>query len=207
MGKVRTKIKKVFGVGVNDADYAVQRYERVNGKSKQVWICPYYVVWKHMLERCYDKKCLLNHPTYSDCILFEGWIYFMTFKAWMTTQDFEGKQLDKDILFEGNKVYSPETCRFVDSKVNSFITDSKAARGKWPIGVYWNKDSSKFRAMCQNPFTKKKEHLGLFHCPDEAHLAWRKRKHELACMWADLQDDPLIAEALRKRFAPKGGSV
>ena len=198
----RNKFKKIFGIGINNSPDPVYRYETVNGKQKIVWKCPYYVVWHSMLGRCYSEPYLKTRPTYRGCSVCPEWVYFMTFKAWMMTQDFEGKQLDKDILFEDNKVYSPETCRFVDRDLNMFLTDSGAARGEWPIGVYWYKASSKFVAKCCNPFTKKQEHLGYFTCPKEAHEAWRKRKHELACALADLQYDTDIAEALRNRFKP-----
>jgi hypothetical protein len=200
---MRKKEKKVCGVGVNNADYAVYKTETVNGKQKIVWTCPYYVVWHSMLERCYSEPFLKKRPTYRGCSVCPEWIYFMTFKAWMMTQDFEGKQLDKDILFEGNKVYSPEDCRFVEARVNTFLLDSGAIRGEWPLGVDWYKRDCKFRARCRNPFTKKKEHLGYFDYPQAAHEAWLKRKHELALALADLQEDEAIAEALRNRFKPK----
>ena len=200
---MRKKENKVFGIGINNSPDPVYRYETVNGKRKQVWVCPYYVVWKHMLERCYYEPLLKKHPTYRGCSVCPEWIYFMTFKAWMMTEDFESKQLDKDILFEGNKVYSPENCRFVAKELNYFLTDSGAARGEWPIGVCWKIDKSKFVAHCRNPFTKKQEHLGYFDYPEAAHEAWRKRKHQHALALADLQSDPLIAEALRNRFKPK----
>ena len=52
---MKTK-KLVYGVGINDADYVTRKWEtiEVNDKQKQklVWICPYYSVWTHMLERC-----------------------------------------------------------------------------------------------------------------------------------------------------------
>jgi len=200
---MRKKEKKIFGIGINNSPDPVYRYEKVNGKRKTVWTCPYYVVWKDMLRRCYYEPYLKTRPTYRGCSVCPEWIYFMTFKAWMMTQDFEGKQLDKDILSEGNKVYNPETCRFVDRGLNMFLVDSGATRGEWPIGVNWRKDKSKFVAQCSNPFTKKPEHLGYFDCPEAAHNAWRKRKHEIALALAELQDDILIAEALRNRFKPK----
>lgn len=199
----RNKFKKLFGVGVNDSTDPVYRYEVVDGRGRRVWICPYYVVWKSMLKRCCYVPYLKSRPNYRGCSVCPEWVYFMTFKAWMMQQDWQNKALDKDILFEGNKVYSPETCRFVDRELNSFLNDHASARGEWPIGVHWHKTNSKFRANCNNPFTKKREHLGLFTCPQAAHEAWRKRKHEHACALADLQDDPLIAEALRNRFKPK----
>jgi len=200
---MRKKEKKVYGIGVNDSPDPVYRKEKVKGKWRNAWVCPYYDVWQGMLKRCYSEVALKRRPTYQGCSVCPEWVYFMTFKAWMMTQDFEGKQLDKDILIEGNKVYSPETCRFVTGAVNKFLTDRGAARGEWPIGVIWNGTSSKFRARCRNPFTKKSEHLGYFDCPQAAHEAWRKRKHEIACALADLQDDPLMAKALRERFLKK----
>ena len=124
----------------------------------------------------------------------------MNFRSWMETQDWKGKHLDKDILVQGNKVYSPNTCVFVDSVVNTFLIDSAASRGEWPIGVYWNERNKKFMSRCSNPFTKKQECLGYFHCPDQAHQTWKKRKHELACQLAETQTDQRVAEALRARY-------
>ena len=200
---MKFKENTVYGVGVNDSPDSVYRYEKVNGRDKIAWRCPYYAVWESMLRRCYYEPHLKKYPTYRGCSVCPEWIYFMTFKAWMMTQDFKGKELDKDILFEGNKVYSPETCRFVGAAVNRFLNDQKAARGEWPLGVCWVKIKGKFKAQCCNPFTKKQEYLGYFTCPNEAHEAWRKRKHELAIALAELQDDPLISESLRNRFKSK----
>lgn len=139
------KIKKlVCGVGINDADYVVQRKETigyVNGKHKQklVWTCPYYRVWTNMLVRCYSTKKQEKYPTYKGCTVSDEWLTFSVFKSWMEKQDWDGKQLDKDLLFEGNKVYSAETCVFVTKEVNMFTTERCAARGEWPIGVNWHK--------------------------------------------------------------------
>lgn len=56
-------------------------------------------------------------------------------------------------------------------------------------------------ARCNNPFTLARECLGFFQDPDAAHEAWRARKHEHACVYADMQTDPRIAKALRARYA------
>lgn len=187
--------KLVYGVGINDADYAVYKY--VDTKRET---CPYYSVWVGMLERGYSDKLKNKHPTYKDVIVCKEWHSFTTFRVWMTQQDWAGKQLDKDILTEGNKVYSPDTCVFVDKVINTFITDSTASRGEYPIGVSWNKRRNKFIGYCKNPFTHKLEYLGYFLCPNQAHLAWKARKHELACQLADLQTDERVATALRLRY-------
>lgn len=190
------KTKLVQGIGVNDADYPV--YKKENGK--QVWICHYYRAWKNMLVRSYSDKYKQKYTTYEGVAVCQEWHSFMRFRAWMEKQDWKGKHLDKDILFEGNKVYSPNTCVFIDGVVNNFLTDSAAARGEWPIGVYWHGREQKFRGQCNNPFTKKNEYLGSFTCPQQAHLAWKKRKHELACQLADIQTDERVAESLRTRY-------
>ena len=119
----------------------------------------------------------------------------------MKKQDWQGNQLDKDMVLEGNKVYSAETCVFVSPTVNSFTIDCGASRGEWLIGVYWDKQAEKFRAMCSNPFTKKRECLGRFTCEQEAHQAWLKRKLELAHELADIQTDHRVAKALIERYA------
>lgn len=198
--------KLVFGVGINDADYVVRKWETVgyvDGKQKQelIWICPFYRVWQSMLRRCYSIETQRRNPTYAGCTVSREWLKFSNFRAWMDKQDWEGKQLDKDILIEGNKVYSAEACVFVSGMVNNFTLDSGAARGEWLIGVNWDRGTSKFRSRCCNPFTKKSEHLGLFACELEAHKAWLKRKLELAEELAAIQTDSRVAEALIARYS------
>ena len=195
----------VFGVGINDADYVVKKMETtgyVNGVRKQrlVWTCPYYRVWLNMLQRCYSTKFQEKHPTYEGCSVSEEWLRFSNFRAWMVVQDWEGKQLDKDLLFEGNKVYSKETCVFVTRSVNIFTTDRGASRGEWSIGVNWHKGVNKFVAQVNNPFSKKKEHLGYFTFEPEAHQAWLNRKLELAHLLAAEQTDERVGKALIERY-------
>lgn len=201
---MRTK-KLIRGVGNNDADYSVTKYETtvVDGKKKQkiVWFCPFYRAWESMLGRCYSDKLQERHPTYTGCSVVTEWLTFSNFKAWMLAQDWWGMQLDKDLLFEGNKVYSPESCVFVSKMVNTFITDSEASRGEWLVGVNWNKGANKFKSQCRNPFTNKKEHLGYFTCEQEAHESWLKRKLELAHLLAADQTDPRVAKALVDRYS------
>jgi len=196
--------KLVYGVGINDADYVVVKREtvEVNGKRKrkQVWICPYYRTWKGMLERCYSTKFQERCPTYIGCSVSEEWLTFSVFKSWMEKQDFEGLQLDKDLLFEGNKVYSRETCVFVSSSVNSFTIDCRSSRGEWLIGACWDKGAGKFQSKCSNPFTKRQEYLGLFDCEKEAHQEWLNRKLELAHLLATEQTDERVGKALIERY-------
>lgn len=198
--------KTVYGAGINDADYVVVKFEQlgyVDGKRRQktVWSCHYYQTWRKMLERCYSAKFQERNPTYKGCSVSEKWLTFSNFRRWMEYQDYEGKQLDKDLLFEGNKVYSVETCVFVSPLVNTFTNDRGAARGEWLIGVYWDKASKSFLARCSNPFTGKRERLGCFTSEQQAHNAWRKRKLELAHELAAIQTDERVAKALIDRYS------
>lgn len=198
--------KLAYGVGNNDADYVVEKRETigcVGGKRRQklVWVCPCYRAWRDMLTRCYSAKYQERQPTYKGCSVSEEWLTFSNFRAWMLTQEWEGKQLDKDLLFQGNKVYSEDTCVFVSQTVNSFTNDYKAKRGKWLIGVCWHKSVEKFIASCSNPFTKKRENLGYFVCEQEAHEVWLKRKLELAHKLAAIQTDERVAKALVDRYS------
>ena len=190
----------VCGVGVNDADYLVYRYAMVEGKSKIVSRCPFYQVWSCMINRAYNKKYQKSKPTYAGCSVDPAWHSFMAFRAWMLTQEWEGKQLDKDILSPGNKVYGADKCVFVSRELNMLTTDSGAIRGEWPIGVYWHKREKKFLSRCSNPLTRKQETVGYFDDPAEAHKAWRAKKHEHACRYADMQTDQRIAAALKSRY-------
>ena len=202
MSKVKKSGKLVYGFGVNDSDQATIRNVQVGGVSKVVWRCPYYATWCSMLSRCYSEKHLKRNPTYEGCSVCDEWKSFMAFKKWMEKQDWEGNQLDKDFLFKGNKTYSPETCIFMHRRVNTFISDSAATRGEYMVGAYRHTVSGRFVARCRNPFQNKTEHLGCFSTELEAHLAWKKRKHELACQLADSEyvTDERVRVALRNWY-------
>lgn len=195
MGRLRTR---VHGVGINDADYVTQP----TFDGKQV-VCPFYRAWKNMLERCYSGKYQPRNPSYIDCKVCTEWLLFSNFRQWMITQPWQDNQLDKDLLFKSNRVYSPDTCVFVSQLVNKFTTDCGAVRGDYLIGCDWDKSRGKFKAQCRNPFTKKREYLGRYTNEIEAHLAWKTRKHELACQLAESEyvTDERVAAALRVRYS------
>ena len=54
------KNTKVYGVGI---------YEKGKFSSKD----NSYKVWKNILQRCYDPKLHLRHPTYKDCIICDAY--------------------------------------------------------------------------------------------------------------------------------------
>lgn len=188
--------KLIYGVAINDADYKVTKEDG----GKQVWICPYYRKWMNMLVRCYGYSEHKRRPSYSQCFVSQEWLNFSNFKNWMENQDWQGKELDKDLLVVGNKEYSKETCIFVTNSVNQFTKDRSNCRGEFMIGASWHKGNKKFISSCRDFRTGKVLVVGYFTTEIEAHKAWRKRKHELACQLADLQTDIRVAEALRLRY-------
>lgn len=189
----------VLGVGINDSSYETQKFKIIDGKRKRVFACPFYEKWTHMLKRCYSPKSLEKRPSYIDCYVCEEWLLFSNFKAWMEGQDWQGKQLDKDILVEGNKVYSPSTCVFVDKLTNGFINDHKAGRGKYLLGVSIRASGS-YMATCSQ-LNGKNKNLGSFKSEQEAHLAWKRNKMKLAKILSERQSDSRVSEAILLRFS------
>lgn len=196
----------VCGVGINDADYVTHVMETVgytdDGRQLQklIWICPFYRKWHDMLKRCYNKKYKLKYPTYEVCGTIDEWHYFMKFRAWMEAQDWQGKHLDKDLLVPGNKLYSPDTCVFVDPKINYFIVEPKARQGEWPVGVSFNKKRNKFSSNSRDVLDGKQKHLGYYDTPTDAHQAWISFKLEQAKILASQQTDERVAKALVARY-------
>lgn len=202
----RKKTKLVYGWGVNDVDYCVSGYTKIDGKRVRTWECPYYKDWNDMLCRGSSQRLKKNRPTYETCTICEEWKYLSNFIKWVDSQpnkDWQNCCLDKDLLGE-TKEYQPNNCSYISKGLNSFIIDSKKSRGSLFIGValFPKNKKNPYQAYCSNPFTRKQEHLGYFATELEAHKAWQAKKHEHACQLADLQADERVAKALRERYAP-----
>lgn len=198
-------MKLICGVAINDADYRIHEYRYEtdqNGKKIRIpaSVCPFYRKWHNMIKRCYDPKHAAAFPSYEVCHVTPEWHYFMTFRGWMEKQDWQGKQLDKDLLIIGNKVYSPDTCIFVSPAVNSFILEHTAKRGPYPIGVCKASRYDKYIAQCCSVIEGGSRKIGQFDTPDEAHQAWLKYKLEQAYILAGMQTDKRIADALIYRY-------
>lgn len=159
----------VYGVGIIGNKYPVGE----NWKDTKE-----YKAWNHILERCYCKKLKENRPTYEDVSCCDEWLLFENFYEWLHSQENFDKwynenrwAIDKDILVKGNKIYSPETCCLVSSKINGLFLKRERDRGEYPIGVCWHKLG--FMAQCINPFTNKHEHIGYYSTPEKAFLAYK----------------------------------
>lgn len=193
----------VHGVGINDADYPIGMNEVIDGRKVSVWRCPFYTVWRSMLSRCHSSSYRRCEHTYAGCTLSPEWYTFSVFRLWMQEQHWRDKQIDKDLILKGNKVYSPDTCVFISGGLNKFLLESTASRGPHPLGVSWHKRTRKFTAVCCNPRAGKQEHLGYFSRAEDAHLAWATKKLEHALSLAEEQTDSRVSAALISRFTAK----
>lgn len=162
----------VQGVGINDASYMV--LPKINGKQVE---CPYYRKWRCMIVRCYSHKYQSKYPTYIGCSVVKDWLTFSNFKRWMESQDWKDKDLDKDLLIPDNKIYGPDACLFVTSKINRLLTDHAEKRGNYAQGVSWNKKVGKFKAECK--VDGKKKYLGCFENEYDAESAYLIFKSKL----------------------------
>jgi len=182
-------MRRVFGVGINDADYVVQ--PTVNGKQVP---CPFYLRWKSVLERCYSKNYQRRQPTYIGCETCEEWHSFMAFRSWMIDQPWRGNHLDKDFL--GGRFYSPDTCLFIPQWLNNLFTDSGRVRGKYPIGV------SKCRGIFQMCLCADTRIQKYFPTSEQAHSAYLEAKtNHVRSLYPEIAAiDPRLVPACERKL-------
>lgn len=175
------KPKKVHGVGINDSDVRDS----------------FYWTWVAMLDRCYNPKVKPRNVTYAGCTVAPEWLTFSNFKAWMLRQPWQGCHLDKDILFPGNRIYSPETCVFITPQTNTVLSDCARARGDYPIGVSYDKSRGLFLSRVRRQMVT--YNLGRFSDPMDAHAAWQREKAKIIREIAEQQVDWRVGAALLAR--------
>lgn len=195
-------IKSVYGVG-----YIGEGKYKIKNNNKEITLA--YSVWKDMIRRCYEPYHLNKYPTYIDCYVCKEWHNFQNFAKWFYKHYYEipGQRmhLDKDILYKGNKIYSPDTCIFVPERINYLFTKSDAKRGKYPIGVCYHKGKETLEAHCSIVINGKGKlkHLGTFplNKPFQAFTTYKIFKENYIKQVADGYKDKIptkLYEALYK---------
>ena len=155
--------KLVCGVGVFDAPYAKTR-DKLTRKA--------YRDWNNMMQRCYGKSNFPSKPAYKECFVCEEWCSFLKFREWFDENYIEGYFLDKDVLIKGNKIYSPNTCSYIPSFINTLLLNCRSARGKYPIGVQKRK-----YGFCVKLWKQGEQHyIGFYKNEEDAFLAYKKAK-------------------------------
>lgn len=117
-----------------------------------------------------------RRPRYIGCV--NGFTGFQEFVEWHRAQvgyistDF---QIDKDILFKGNLIYSPETCVLVPRQLNMLVVSEKGKRGEFPLGVTYDKTRKMFVAKMS--VCRKTAVIGCsYTTPEEAFVAYKHAK-------------------------------
>jgi len=157
--------EKIYGVGF----MGTGKYKSRNktGHTKE------YNAWAAMLQRCYDDKLHIRHPSYKDCTMCEEWLNFQNFAKWFTINNIEGCQLDKDLLIKGNKIYSPETCCFVPQEINLALIKPMNKR-EYPLGVYKHRD----KFVSHIKVNKVSTYKGIFSTITEAAECYKREKEK-----------------------------
>ena len=121
-----------------------------------------WIRWINMIQRCYSKTVHKLKPYYKGKKVCEEWQNFQNFKAWYDEHfvAWEKVDLDKDLLIQGNNVYSPETCAFITHFLNTIFED----RGVKQL-ITQNKDKKYNVAML---ILNKKQDVGVFDTKEEA---------------------------------------
>lgn len=166
--------KLTYGVGINDAPFPVTK--KINGLTKGHRS---YNTWRGIVSRCFNADTKAKFPTYAECTIADEWLYFSNFHKWWRANFREGWVVDKDLLFPGNKVYSPDRCLYIPEELNNFVISREAKRGPSPIGSTF--DSAIGMYITTISIGKgKKVNIGVHKTAEEAYAAWLDAKLKLA---------------------------
>ena len=174
----------ICGIGITGNKYPT----RINNKKPKE-----YAVWTDMIRRCFDIKEKENFPTYKNATCCDEWLLYDSFYEWLHKQEnfekwYNGSRwdIDKDILFKGNKIYSPETCCLTPNNVNQLFVKRDNDRGDYPVGVH--KFRNGYRAQCRNPFNgNKQEYLGIYSTFKQAFNAYKIFKENIIKQVAEIE--------------------
>lgn len=181
--------RPVCGIGTNDANYNTF-YVTESGRKT----CPYYNRWNGMLERCYGDHDASRRRCYKGCTVSKEWLLFSNFRAWMKNQDWEGLELDKDIILPGNKEYSKEYCVFVPQWINKLLTNVGNKNSGWLIGASWVKQTGRYGAQIK--VNNKNKWLGTFDSKEQAQKAYVYEKIKIITKIASDVSNKAVSKGL-----------
>jgi len=160
--------------------------------------------WTNIMNKCFGP--LSKKPAYRGCIICDEWKNHDNFKKWFDKNyyvvDGEKMDLDKDILepYCGVKLYSPETCLFVPSRINSTVRAGK--KGK-ETGIIEYPNS--FTAYIRND--GERINLGNFPTKEEALAVYKAAKetmvHNLVELYGNKLPEEVRQALLRWEYVPR----
>lgn len=160
----------------------IQSLKRIYDSNMPTRGNPYWRKWQNIFDRLRADK------TYQDCSICDAWLTYSNFEAWMETKDWHGKELDKDILIPGNKIYYPDACCFVSKELNTVFKPQR--KGKYLQGVSKWSDIS-WEARCG----------GYYRTELAANHAYAASKVKRLMELMKQESDPSVRMAVRKQIA------
>ena len=146
-----------------------------------------YIKWGSMLTRCYAEK-YIKKANYDKCYVCNEWHNFQYFAEWYSLHKYEvpgdDLDIDKDIKYKGNKLYSPTTCILIPHSINTVICNRANDRGEFPIGVTKSSNGDKYIATCN--IEKERIYLGTYDTPEKAFKVYKTAKENEILRLADL---------------------
>lgn len=176
--------KSVSGVGYfGEGTYSSTRADGTRKKTKT------YEKWVHMIRRCYDND--EKYRLYSDCMVDSRWHNFQNFANDCEKLGYDklfelGYEIDKDLLSNGNKIYSIDTVIPLPQCVNSFLAnrlDGKNTSGA--TGVCKN-DRYKKKWIARLYFDGKEIFNERFEDFNDAVIAYNNKRSEIANVYKNI---------------------
>lgn len=133
------------------------------------------MIWNGIKKRCSKTEATIKKiPTYIECTVCDEWRSFDVFELWFNDNYIEGNEIDKDLLKKGNKVYCPEYCCFVPSKLNLIIGKKENIKRSSPMGVCFCKKTRSY--IAQINIDSLSVNLGSFVSAELAAMAYKMAK-------------------------------
>lgn len=157
-----------------------------------------YRIWSGMMSRGYSENWKGLKPTYADVVVCEEWHNLQVFGEWILNHPFYGLgyHLDKDLLFKGNRLYSPNTCTLIPDEINIIFKSYNVKNRKvdLPRCVDYEESSGMFRV--NGSLDGKAVYVGRYKTVCEAERAaldfeQRRWKH-LVNKWEGKVEDKVI---------------
>ncbi len=158
-------------------------------------------IWRLIKDRCRISYWVNHGPSYQGCSIDDRWKDFQQFAydyENMVGYGLPNRQIDKDILVKGNKIYGPDTTILVPQDINILLTNCKNARGTLPLGVTYTPNNTP-PYLVRIRKHGKRVYIGRYHTPEEAFQAYKVAKEQHIKDMANLYQhelDPRAYDAL-----------
>lgn len=166
----------IYGIGYLGEGTYTSTYNR-KGVTE---VTKAYSIWMSRLSACYNPKNNRAH-NYASIQVCKEWHNFQNFAKWYYDQvRLYGKDghVDKDLLFLGNSLYSPDTCCYIPNSINCLFVGNK---GSLITGASYCASKKKWLAQLQEGSINRKgtrtpTRLGQFDTKEDAVDAYVKAK-------------------------------